>query len=114
MSNTKRCAHRLSKQTRHRSLRLLATLAIVTCAAVVLTIGRQDSALKSTPTTGRSAAESHRLPVASRTALTAIQRAPFRFKSNKGQTDKNVRFLARTGDSTLFLTSNEAVIVRRQ
>lgn len=35
---------------------------------------------------------------------------PLTFEANRGQTDRSVRFLSRTGGSTLFLTSTEAVL----
>jgi len=38
-----------------------------------------------------------------------IGRLPLAFESNQGQTDSRVRFLSHTADSTLFLTSSEAV-----
>lgn len=39
-----------------------------------------------------------------------FKRQPLRFEINQGQSDPQIRFLARTGDSTLFLTANEAVL----
>lgn len=38
------------------------------------------------------------------------KRPPLRFELNVGQSDAQVRFIARTADTTLFLTSNEAVL----
>jgi hypothetical protein len=34
---------------------------------------------------------------------------PLTFESNQGQADRRVRFLAHSGESTLFLTPTEAV-----
>lgn len=49
-------------------------------------------------------------------ARASIARQPIRFEANKGQTDDEVHFLARTGNGMLFLTSAEAVlrVPRRQ
>ena len=41
----------------------------------------------------------------------AYGKLPLSFEANQGQTDGRVKFLARTGGSTLFLTSTEAVLV---
>jgi hypothetical protein len=41
---------------------------------------------------------------------TPFQRQPLRFEVNRGQSDAQVRFIARTNDSTLFLTQSEAVL----
>ncbi len=40
----------------------------------------------------------------------AYGRLPMQFEQNNGQTDKRVRFTARTGAGTLFLTDTEAVL----
>src|SRR5262245_31466647 len=39
-----------------------------------------------------------------------FKKMPLRFEINRGQTDSQVRFLARAADSTLFLTASEAVL----
>jgi hypothetical protein len=39
-----------------------------------------------------------------------FHRQPLRFEVNRGQTDAQVRFIAKTFDSTLFLTAQEAVL----
>src|SRR5262245_5511621 len=39
-----------------------------------------------------------------------IAKLPLSFEANQGQTDKRVKFLARLGGSTLFLTSTDAVL----
>jgi len=41
----------------------------------------------------------------------AYGKLPLYFEANKGQTDEQVRFLARGSRSTLFLTPSEAVLV---
>lgn len=41
-------------------------------------------------------------------------RAPLHFEANQGQTDEQVKFLARGSDYTLFLTSTESVLVLRE
>jgi hypothetical protein len=48
------------------------------------------------------------LPVSA--ASMPFKKLPLRFEVNRGQTDSQVRFLARTADSTLFLTQSEAVL----
>ena len=40
----------------------------------------------------------------------AYGKLPLYFEANKGQTDEQVRFLARGSGSTLFLTPSEAVL----
>src|SRR5207302_4309239 len=40
----------------------------------------------------------------------AYGKLPLYFETNKGQTDEQVRFLARVSRSTLFLTRSEAVL----
>ncbi|MEW6127304.1 MAG: SBBP repeat-containing protein [Acidobacteriota bacterium] len=40
----------------------------------------------------------------------AFKKMPLRFEANRGQTDAEVRFIAKTSDSTLFLTASEAVL----
>src|SRR5438093_3134001 len=44
-------------------------------------------------------------------ASEAYGKVPLYFEANQGQTDPQVRFLARGGGQTLFLTSTEAVLV---
>ncbi len=39
-----------------------------------------------------------------------FKKMPLRFEVNRGQTDAQVRFIARTSDNTLFLTAGEAVL----
>lgn len=39
-----------------------------------------------------------------------FKKQPLRFEVNRGQSDSQARFIARTNDSTLFLTQNEAVL----
>jgi hypothetical protein len=39
-----------------------------------------------------------------------FKKQPLRFEVNRGQSDAQVRFIARTNDSTLFLTQSEAVL----
>lgn len=39
-----------------------------------------------------------------------FKKQPLRFEINRGQTDLQARFIARTSDSTLFLTASEAVL----
>jgi hypothetical protein len=39
-----------------------------------------------------------------------FKKMPLRFEVNRGQTDAQVRFIARTSDSTLFLATGEAVL----
>ena len=46
--------------------------------------------------------------------LASYGRLPLSFESNHGQTDGQVRFLARGSDYTLFLTSAEAVLALRR
>jgi len=41
----------------------------------------------------------------------AYGKLPLTFEANRGQTDSQVKFLARSGRSTLFLTSSEALLV---
>src|SRR5207248_683248 len=41
-------------------------------------------------------------------------RLPIRFEANEGQTDPAVKFLARSGGTTLFLTASEPVILLRK
>lgn len=41
---------------------------------------------------------------------TPFRRQPLRFEVNHGQSDSQVRFIARAADSTLFLTQSEAVL----
>jgi hypothetical protein len=48
-----------------------------------------------------------------RQAAAAYAHMPLAFQPNRGQTDRRVRFLARTHDSTLFLTRREAVLALR-
>ncbi len=40
----------------------------------------------------------------------AYGKLPLSFEANQGQTDPRVKFLARGGDYTLFLTNSEAVL----
>src|SRR5262245_53994676 len=40
----------------------------------------------------------------------AMLRIPLQFEANRGQTDSRVRFLARAGRTSLFLTGREAVL----
>ena len=46
-------------------------------------------------------------------ALDAYGSLPLRFEANTGQTDSRVKFLARGGQATLFLTTTEAVLQLR-
>jgi len=41
----------------------------------------------------------------------SLGKLPLAFEVNEGQTDSTVKFLSRQGNSTLFLTSHEAVLV---
>jgi hypothetical protein len=58
---------------------------------------------------GRSAAAGKGL--ASSAASAAASRVPLYFETNQGQTDGKVRFLARAGGYTAFLTSHQAVLL---
>jgi hypothetical protein len=113
MNDPKGWAYRPSMAARRAPMRLAAAVAAIACAPFLLAIARTTPGPKSASPTARTVQTSRRLPFASRAVLTAISRAPFRFELNQGQTDEQVKFLARIGNSTLFLTSNEAVIARR-
>jgi ELWxxDGT repeat protein len=52
--------------------------------------------------------------VARQQVLQAYGKLPLRFEANQDQTDAQVKFLARGGGYTLFLTSTEAVFALRQ
>ena len=58
---------------------------------------------------GRSAAAGKGLSTSS--ASLAASRVPLYFETNQGQTDGKVRFLARAGGYTAFLTSHETVLL---
>jgi uncharacterized protein (TIGR03437 family) len=47
---------------------------------------------------------------ARQTAIASFSQLPLRFEANHGQTNEQVKFLARGKDSALFLTANEAVL----
>jgi hypothetical protein len=49
-------------------------------------------------------------PVAVGTDAIQFKKQPLRFEVNRGQSDAQARFIARTNDSTLFLTQSEAVL----
>jgi hypothetical protein len=48
--------------------------------------------------------------VAVGTDASQFKKQPLRFEVNRGQSDAQARFIARTNDSTLFLTQSEAVL----
>ena len=50
----------------------------------------------------------------SATMRASYARLPLRFELNEGQTDPRVRFLMRSGGSTIFLTNTEAVLAVTQ
>lgn len=58
---------------------------------------------------------SQKIPEAAKRRIQAtLLRAPLSFEANQGQTDEQVKFLARGPGYQLFLTSTEAVMVLRQ
>ncbi len=57
----------------------------------------------------RSAASTRPASPRSQRASLCLSRLPLAFESNRGQTDRRVRFVAHQPDSTLFLTPAEAV-----
>jgi len=66
------------------------------------------------PTTNTRPAESG-LDLANRVQVQAVySRLPLSFEANRGQTDAQVKFLARGRGYTLFLTATEVVLVLRQ
>jgi hypothetical protein len=44
----------------------------------------------------------------------AYNKLPLRFEENRGQVDKQVKYISRGTDSTLFLTPTEAVLMLRR
>src|SRR5215467_3200962 len=91
-----------------RKLSVLLVICLVTLVAIVATRPKsgQDSFGRRAATLPQSTTPS----AAKAGAFSAYGKLPFAFEQNLGQTDEHVRFLARGGNYTLFLTANEAVL----
>ncbi|MEO6725810.1 MAG: hypothetical protein ABIU20_02865 [Blastocatellia bacterium] len=92
------------KASRHFRVARTVSLVLVLTTAVV--IAWQSHRAKPT---GDSAT-----PNASARLLEGYGQLPLRFEANRGQADKQVRFLARHQNSTLFLTPQETLLNLRQ
>src|SRR5579864_3939669 len=98
-------------------LRMRVTLA----ALVLLTVGAGMLVFSSRTTTPRTTSNGVTVPLLSSTAATALPTPalsyasiPMIFEPNHGQTDSQVRFMARGHGYGLFLTDEDAVLVLRR
>jgi uncharacterized repeat protein (TIGR01451 family) len=90
---------------------LTASLLVV-LAGILLHLGQSPIAAKLTANNNSPwQAEGQTSPAAAKPASpTAFGHVPLSFEANQGQTDAQVKFLARGGGYTLFLTRDEAVL----
>ncbi|HWO29016.1 MAG TPA: SBBP repeat-containing protein, partial [Candidatus Acidoferrum sp.] len=87
----------------------MVPLAVIAAALVVLFLGRTPKAAI-TVSAGSSASLSQSLtPAAHRRIQDSYASLPLAFEQNQGQTDSQVKYLARGHGYTLFLTANDAV-----
>ncbi|MCW3054582.1 MAG: Cell surface protein, partial [Chthonomonadales bacterium] len=78
---------------------------------LVAASGAQSQTGPNNPSSGVSSSHKTGLPARTKQKSPGTQfgRLPLSFESNRGQTNSQVRFLTHTADSTLFLSSSEAV-----
>lgn len=84
---------------------LVTGLAFLSAAGMQTLVGHADP-VKEPLSSPRSSLKPQ---TAQKRRISMPGRLPLAFESNQGQTDARVRFLSRSGDSTLFLTPSEAV-----
>ena len=92
---------------------LVAGLTIVSCATRKDTVLSRQETLPPTPLTVTSAVTKPVAPTRV-TVQAAYGKLPLHFEVNQGQSDGQVKFLARGSGYTLFLTATEAVLTLRQ
>lgn len=85
----------------HRIRDLLVALAVIVIGAALLDVK------KAGPSSSTRAVSSKTPALRVRNAYSNL---PLSFEENRGQTDARVKFLARGGGYSLFLTSTEAVL----
>ncbi|HEY9405680.1 MAG TPA: Calx-beta domain-containing protein [Pyrinomonadaceae bacterium] len=99
--------------------RHLAAVGLVSLALAALLVAQTGGGLSdllrhgaSNSTEAAEAAGRHVLSAAE--AAEAYGRLPLSFEENRGQADKDVKFISRGANSDLFLTANEAVLALRR
>lgn len=98
----------------------LSGLSLLVGVTLVVATALAQPGLQEQVTVGRAALGGHGAKPAAQTPPATSIRArlseaygklPIHFEENRGQTDPRVKFLARGGGCTLFLTSNDAVLL---
>ncbi|MGH8363699.1 MAG: hypothetical protein ACRESQ_10160, partial [Gammaproteobacteria bacterium] len=106
-----------------KQVRCSGAVSLILGLVLALTIFNASTFAQTNPVLPVNQPAGLRLPRARPTGPNAAARArvfetygklPLRFEANRGQTDPPVKFLARGGGYTLFLTGDEAVLSLRQ